>query len=332
MKRLPFVFVSAVISVVASERMFWFWSTGLRVHLELALYYSFSIAVVFSAIARYRVDGWSALLLATPLYAYVTEGLITPILYTGGPFVPFFPAWFSFWHGIMAVGVLLFGVRSWVLRGRLKRLAWASVGLGLFWGTWLSTSRMPANANDQELIDEMGELVVLGPAAFARYAALFTGVLIVAHWLLGFVWPASFEPGKWSCRLAAGLIAIGLVSWTVAIPWALPMFVAYAGLQLLGLRRHRDNTTSADLFFQLHGRTPIKNLWPLVLMAPTAAGSYAALWAVNPSEFALQIVFYTVIAVQTVLGAWLTIRSLIATRVALTDHLRSGGQLRTAST
>ncbi len=294
-----------------SERIFWFWSPGIGGHLEVSAYYALPVAFTLWAMATYRVSSMWSVLLATPLYAYVTEGVITPVMYTGGPLVPFFPAWFSFWHGVMAFGLVLLAIRWWLVVEAWKPLTGAAVGLGLFWGVWSSTLRLPENANDAELVEDLGEaLTVLGPAAFARYTMLFTAVLMLAHWLLGFVWPHSYTPGRIHKVAVGGLVLAGATMWTVVVLWALPMFVTYVALQRWGLRRHAASADGYDIFARLHGRVRIRALLPLLVIAPTAAGTYATVWKLDPSETTLQVIFYGVIAMQTIAGAGLTVTAL----------------------
>ncbi len=303
LRLLAFAMVAAVISTVASERLFWFWTRHLRQHGEVALFYTVAVLVTFWAIGRYGVNGWWSLLLATPLYAYVTEGVITPVMYTGGPFVPFFPLWFSFWHGILAMALVVFAIRRWLLDRAYRALSTAAVGFGAFWGLWASTLRLPENLEDPELLAEHAELVVLEPAEFGIYVATFTAVLAAGHWALGFLWPAEFSPGRWMTRIFGFIVVAWAAMWSVVVPWALPMFLAYGGLQLWGLRRHRAQVRGPDLFAQLQGRVQIRTLWPLGLIVPAAWATYGTLWLIDPSVLTLQWVFYGSIAIQTIAGA-----------------------------
>ncbi len=319
--RVVLVLLVASTAAVGSERMFWFWSPGLADHLVVVSVYWLPAAITLWAIARYRVSGWWSLLLATPLYALVTEGVVTPVTYSGGPFVPVFPAWFAFWHGILAFGVLVIGVRQLLMARRWRLLALVATGLGVFWGVWSTTLWLPENVEDPELLaDHGGALTVLDPAAFAQYAITFTVVVALGHWLMGFVWPTAFEPGRWSRRIVAGLASLMLVVWTFAVPWALPMFAAYAALQWWGLRRHERTAPTDDLFARLAGRTPPVGLLALAPMAAAAALVYWALWAVGPSHDILRTVMWTTIAVQAVAGG---VISIIA--------LRRSGRGRTAA-
>lgn len=308
-RSVAFFYLVAVITAVGSERMFWFWSPGLRSHLEVAAFYAIATTTSLALMRRYQVDSWWSLMLAAPVVAYVVEGVITPILYSGGPFVPFFPVWFTMWHGILSFTVLVFVIRRLLLDETLAKLTMLALGLGVFWGVWSTTQWLPENYEDPELLAEHGTLRILNPDAFAGYAALFTGVLIVAHGVIGFVWPTGTPPPSgrltWSERILGVLVLAGAAIWTAVYPWALPMFLAYAGVQVFALRRHRGQgpPERRDLFAQLAGRVRLRALLPLVIVAPTAAVTYAVLWRIAPSDLALRVLMYSIIAAQTAIGA-----------------------------
>lgn len=332
MKRFAFVFLCSLIATIVAERMFWFWSTGVVQHVEVALFYMLPTAVVIWAIERFRVDDRSSLLLAVPLFAYVTEGVITPVLYSGGPFVPFFPVWFSAWHGVMAVGIALVGIRWLAMRRGAGALGAVSISLGAFWGLWATTLRLPENVEDPELVAENGELIVLDPTAFGRYVVVFVAVLLFGHWAIGYVWPSANASrptlGRWSTMVVAACVAISVIGWTVAIPWALPMFVAYGGLQVWALRRHRNRAAAAlergdelnggsPLLASLAGPVALRRLAPIALMAPAAWAVYTLVWMVDPSDLAIRVIMYSTIVVQTLVGGWLTVGALIGERHSL---------------
>lgn len=319
-RSVAFAYVMALIMVVGSERMFWFWTPGLRSHVEVAGFYAIATGTAIALVRRYRVDSWWSLLLVVPVVAYVVEGVITPMLYVGGPLVPFFPMWFTGWHGIMSLGALVFVVRRLVLDESCWRLTLLAAGFGVFWGAWASTASLPESRSDPDLVAELGTLVVLEPWGFAGYACLFTVVLIVGHGLIGFVWPlgsddrrarSAARSGRLSVgeRVLAGAVLLGSAMWTLAVPWALPMFVVYVSMQLVALRRHRAQTPidRADLFATLAGHVRLRALAPLLVMAPSAAFTYATIWRVGPGDATLRLVMYSTIAVQTVGAAALVI-------------------------
>jgi hypothetical protein len=319
-RSMAFIYLVAVITAVGSERMFWFWAPGVRTHLEVAAFYAIATATGIMLMRRHRVDSWWSLMLAVPVVAYVVEGVITPVLYSGGPFVPFFPAWFTMWHGIMSFAVLVFVIRYLLLAEAIAKLAMLALGIGVFWGVWSTTQWLPESYEDPELLAEYGALEILGPGAFAGYAALFTAVLIVAHGVIGLFWPtvATAPSGRltWGERIVGALVLAGAALWTVALPWALPMFGAYAGLQVVALRRHRARVPVGrpDLFAQLAGHVRLRALLPLVLVAPAAALTYAGLWLLEPSDTVLRVLMYSIIAGQAIAGAVITVRALLRVR------------------
>ena len=319
-RSLAFVYLLALIMAVGSERVFWFWVPGVIAHVEVAAFYSIATAVGVALIRRYRVNSWWSLALVAPVVAYVVEGVITPVLYTAGPFVPFFPAWFTMWHGLMSFVVLAFVVRRLLLSEAFGHLTGLALGFGLFWGVWASVQRLPENASDAEMVSELGPLRILGPGEFAIYAAVFTAVLMASHALIGFVWPRS--PGdvpsgvrRRTDYLLVGLVLVGVIVWTFVVPWALPMFTLYSWVQIAALRRYRSSRAAdgggSDVFVQFVGNVRIRALFPVTLVAPAAALSYALIWELDPSVAVLRIVMYSIIAVQALIGAAVAVLALV---------------------
>lgn len=337
MRSLAFVFVLASITVVGSERMFWFWASEPLPHVELSAFYAIATGAAVMLMRRFHVTSMWSLLLVSPVVAYVVEGVITPVMYSGGPMVPVFPAWFAFWHGILAFVGLGFGLRSLMLRSATGRVAAAAIGLGAFWGLWSSTLRLPENVNDEELIADGGALVVLEPGAFAVYAVTFTAILMASHWAAGFVWPRPISgqparrrlgPAEW---LVASLCLVMVVAWTFVLPWALPMFLAYVALQVVGLRWHRRSLAEPlppSLFDQLRGRLPIRSLLPLALMAPAAAATYLIVWTLDPSDVVLRVMMYSIIAGQGLAGFGITVAALGRSRRKVSGSGDSGSSSR----
>ncbi|MEM9521864.1 MAG: hypothetical protein AAGA37_21330 [Actinomycetota bacterium] len=329
LRRSAFVFVVAAVAAVGSERMFWYWSTDLGSQLFVALFYSIPVGVTLWAIDRYGVSSLWALWLATPLYALITEGVITPVVYSGGPLVPIFPAWFAFWHGMLAFGGLIIGLRFLILAGRTTAVAAASLGLGVFWGLWSTTLWLPENVEDPELIADQGSaLQILDPGEFAAYAALFTGLVLVGHGLFSWLWPASFRPARWTIRLWCVLVLIVVAAWSAVVPWAFPMFLAYAWLHRWGLRRHERIAEGPNLLEQLAGPTPRRPLVAVATMAPAAAITYTACWQLEVPLEAVRAFMWSMIAAQTIAGFVISVMALrragrSSTTERLTDPLAS---------
>ncbi|MEM9746270.1 MAG: hypothetical protein AAF945_06220 [Actinomycetota bacterium] len=316
-----FVFTVAVIIVVGSERMFWYWSASPLVHPEAALFYSASAAAFLAVLRRFEVHSLTGVVLATPIVAYVTEGVITPVLYSGGP-TPFFPLWFTAWHGLLSALVLFVLIRRWAIAGRTRAVAGLSLGLGAFWGTWLITSLLPDQLEDPELVTEHGELVAMAPTEFAVYATTFTAIALAAHLVLDRVWP--IEPTTLFARtekVLGAVLLVGAAAWTVAAPWALPMFVGLCWVQFRVLRRHRDHrpVDRPTVLESMRGPASWRSLTPVVLMAPVAALTYWAWWSIEPSEAVLNGIYFGVIAVQTLIAGAVLVVSWRRTRRAPDD-------------
>ena len=301
-----FVLVVAAIVGVSSERMFWYWSTNPLDHWVVAIVYAPAVAGVLWLLSRYQVTGLWGVMLVAPVLGLLVEGVITPVVYSGGPFVPFFPVWFAFWHGVLGIVVLVYLFRRWLVADHRRPLLAASVAMGAFWGTWAMTMTLPENVADPELVaDNGGPLHVLGPNEFALYALAFSAILVAAHALLGFgLWMRSFEPHaltRWIWLLATGA---AVTAWTFAIPWAAPMFVAYVGLQVWALRRHARSASGPTALEELDGRVRPVSLAPIGALPAVAAFTYTIWWNVGPPEDVIRYGFmYGTIFVQAAVGA-----------------------------
>ncbi len=92
---VTFVLAASAIVTTGAERVFWFWTTSPIAHLEVIAFYTTSVVALFWVLHRYGVHDLASLVLTLPIFAYMTEGVLTPVLYSGGPFVPIFPLWFT---------------------------------------------------------------------------------------------------------------------------------------------------------------------------------------------------------------------------------------------
>lgn len=318
--RLLFVVLAAAIVGVSSERMFWYWATNPLDHLVVAMVYAPAIAGCLWFVDRYRVRGLCGLVLVAPLMGYFVEGVITPVVYSGGP-IPFFPVWFAVWHGVLGVGLMLFGIR-WLLLARRTNALWGvAASLGAFWGLWSTTMWLPENVEDPELIAGAGgPLEILGPLDFGVYAASFSAILAAAHWLIGWVWLSEFRPTRAMVWVWIAVTGAAVIGWSVVLPWAAPMFVGGVALQQWGLRRHAVGN-DRSLLAELHGPVAPAALVPLVAMPLAATAVYAVAWELQPAEDLVRYgAMYGVIGVQTLVGAVMIVRSFLAVRHVAPDR------------
>lgn len=306
LRRLALVLLGGAIVGVSSERIFWYWTANPLAHIEIAAFYAIAVGATIWVISRYRVNNLASLVLAAPIFAYVVEGVITPVLYSGGPFVPFFPVWFTFWHGFFGIVGLWYFLHRWLIAGRWRPIALASAAMGLFWGLWSTTMLLPENLEDREL---EGPVELLDQIAFTRYAFTFTAILAAAHWLWGRLrTPTEFVTSKWTNRIFVLLIGAVLVAYTVAIPWALPMFVAYVALQVWLLRRHAAVARGPGLLQQLEGPVKARHLLALAPMPVVAAVSYGIAWQLDPPFGLVRGFMFTTIGVQTLIALVVLVR------------------------
>ncbi len=334
LRHAAFVFASALTTVTASEWMYWYYTDATPdVFLGLALFYSLSIYAVLWFVHRYHVDDVTSLVLAVPIYAYVTEGVITPILYSGGP-VPFFPLWFSAWHGGLGVLVLWYLLRRLLVADRALAVLAVAAGLGLFWGTWATTMWLPENLDDPDLAESAPHIRTV--VDFARYATIVTAVLAAAHLALGRgLWVANHQPSRVVTALLAGASLIVVAAYSAVFVWALPMMAALLAPTAWLLRRHRAARAADDddragerppILAQLAGPVRLRTLAPLVALPATASVTYAAWTAVDPGDDVVRVIMYGTIGLQTVAAAvvlWVAARRVIRASPG-TGGVRSG--------
>lgn len=301
-----------MVMVTASERIFWYYTDATPgTYGELAFYYSLPVYALFWFLARYRIGDWASMLVALPIFGYVVEGVMTPVMYSGGP-LPFFPVWFTAWHGGLGVLAVWLIPRRLLVTGRTWTLAGLSAALGVFWGTWATTMWLPENLDDPELAESMP--AIRSAEDFALYAAASSLAVVAGHWLLGRIWVSDFRPSRWGSVVAAALCLIMVGAYTAAIPWALPMFVVLVGAVALLLRRHLRSEASAQptIFQQLSGPIRLRSLVAFVPLPVLAASVYAMWEAVAVSETVIRAVFhYGTIWTQTAIFAVAMIWSMV---------------------
>lgn len=298
-RRLLFVAGVASVLVIWSEKAFWYvqgWEFA-----ELVAVYALPTASLLWTVDHYRAAGWRAAILAGALFAFLLEGVITPILYEDGPF-PFLPAYFAGWHGIGSVVLLWYGVRRFLLTGRTWRLAAVASLCGLVFGLWSLMYWLPESATDPDLADQ-GFVVGRWPLGrFALYAVALGLALAAAHLLLDRVWQRRFPPS----RLEVAVVLLGLAVFAaptlIAIPWAPLKLGALLGLVLYGLRR-RAQPDGKSLLEEIGGRFPAVRVWPLAFLPATAVAAYGTASIVEPSNQTIRAVTQGISVGVGVVGA-----------------------------
>lgn len=293
--------------MVASEKMYWYTGAYTATALfELTLFYSLAVMALLYAMDRYSVDTDGRLVLAAGIFALVTEGIITPVVYEDGP-LPVIFLYFLGWHGLISVVFVWHTVHRWSLLGHRRRLALWSGVLGVAWGVWSTNYWRAETIAEQAAENAEGESWDVGQWAvpkFTLFAFGFTALLIGCHWLLGFVWPQRWNPSRgWTIATGVALVA-WLALWTVALPYAPLKFLAFAGSLVWLLHRSRPPADSATLLARNSGRVPLVNLSPLVCLPSGAVASYALMTGLDVDDEVLGSIYWILVG-ATVSGGTL---------------------------
>ena len=321
-RRIGLALTVAAIMVVFSEKVYWY-VTGYGV-VDLIVGYFFPTYLLLWLIDAFRVRRIGPLFLAAAVFGFLTEGVLVGTLYEGGPL-----GWFNAsytplaWHAPLSV---VFGY--WWLGRRLAagslRLVAGCAAVGLLWGLWALAWWLPENAADPALLAQGARLGQWPVADFALHAFAFTGLLAVAHWLLGRADPDLRGFGK-PLRSELALVFGGLLFFFIgvlaAVPWAPLKLLPLLGLALGGLwlsrRREPDLSDLRGFPKPLRSGTRPAALLALFVMPAAAVGVYSVAAAVGPSPD----VIYAVTAVGLMMGP--AVLGWVAFVVALVDAVRN---------
>lgn len=284
LNRLTMTVLTTVIVVIFSEKMYWF-PQGYVIG-ELILFYGVMVYVCLWALDYFRVKGLAAQALIAALFAFLVEGILTPVLFEGGPFDPFMPAYFIGWHGGISwiFGVVL--LRTWLVEGRTTPLVIGCTAVGIMWGLWSLTYWLPGNA-----ADFAGD-ARWSIASFSLYALAFTSLLIVAHALLGSGgWVTTFKPSRWE----KGVVVLFILFFyaTLSFP-AAPLGWIKLGLLLavlaVPLTIRRERTAPLSNLRHLQGHINPIRLPILLLMPALATAVYGLAEYVQPADDLLLLI------------------------------------------
>lgn len=310
-----FVYLTATAAVMASERVYWPWG-GISVDniLGISAYYALPMAATLWLLARVRASRFSQVVLAGAVFGFLVEGVLTSVIYEDGP-LPVLALLFVGWHGVVAFVGFWYLARRWLVGRRRGFLVLGSLGIGLYWGLWAQTWRLPEAADG---LDVTG--LAPTPSEFALYAIAVGGTLTVAHWLLGFVWPRRLVAHRW-VGLTIGVLLVGyhVVAAVVVVPWAPLKLAALLALPVWLLWRRRA-IDGPDLFGQLAGRVRLTDAALLLVMPLVASGVFWAGWLLG--EDAIRGIFEVLNLVQVVAGttalgwaAWREVRDRVPATV-----------------
>lgn len=293
-----FVALSSVIVAMASERVYWYWA-GLNVGsiAEISAFYVIPVTGALWALAHAKATRVHQVVLAGAFFAFLVEGVLTPLIYNDGP-LPIMAAMFVGWHGILAFVGFWYLTRRWLLERRTRLTAIAATSFGALWGIWALVSAV-GDTSDIE-----GGATVLEPSQFAVYALGVGATLAAAHWLIGFVWPTSWRPGRAS-TVIVGLVNVAYMAVAVVllVPWApLKLALLLGGTYWLMMKGRDTNHDEPRILDRLAGRVRAKDAAVLLLMPLAAATTYGAIWASGVSSTISGTVYWAFIVAQILGG------------------------------
>lgn len=306
-RRLVFVLLVTAVLVFFSEKMYWY-PQGYAIW-ALILFYAPIVYVCLWAIDYFRVQRLPQVILIAGLFAFLTEGVLTPVIFEGGLLNPLMPAYFVGWHGLLG---LLFGfylVRQWLRRGQWLWLLLGSGLVGLFWGTWAITYWLPETFAD---FAHPGQWSVVD---FGLHAFTFTLMLAAAHWLLGRGgWQPAFEPGR-AERIFLGLTLLffyATLSFPAA-PFGFVTLILWGTAVCLPLTFHRRRVPPGSILQSLAGPIQLWYVAILFVMPVAATAVYALATVLNPTEETLQLILELTPLAQAAVGASFFLWGLFAT-------------------
>ncbi|MBP6787689.1 MAG: hypothetical protein KA170_08870 [Candidatus Promineofilum sp.] len=315
LSRLVLALLSAAVLLVFSEKLYWY-VTGYSV-LDLLIGYFFPAFILLWVVDTFRVRSLASLFLAAAVFGFVAEGMLTNTLYEGGPL-----AWFSVsytplaWHAPLSVVFGWWWLRRELLAGRVRRVALGCAAVGVLWGLWALAWWLPENAADPALLAAGARLGRWPVADFALHAFTFTGLLALAHGLLGRGgWRVSFRP-SW---IEVGLVAAGLLLFfgTLVLPvypWAPLRLLVLVGVVFGALYVNKHHEPLGSALSDLAGLVPPRRLVGLATMPVAAVAVYAIAAVLEPSPDVITVITAYGLMLGTAVLGWVAfVGALVAT-------------------
>lgn len=297
--RLLFALMVSLVLSFFSEKAYWYIG-GYGDMLAVAVFYGFPTYATLWAIDYFRVRRMAPLFLAASIYGLLVEGVLTPVVYAGFPFNPISISYTSLaWHAPISVVFGWVMLRRALLDGDGRRVLRLAVAFGVFWGTWMMIWRLPEAFDDPEL---EGLTYTFSAGEMARYVAVTSLVMVLAHGLLGrrWLWHTAFKPSRVDGGLVLAMLGLLFGVIVLAVPYALLELPVLLGLIYWALRANRQREAEGSVLSDLAGTIPPRRLWPLALIPMLTAAIYA-LSARFPEDL-IRVVFYGIYLVQTLGG------------------------------
>ncbi len=309
--KFAFVFLSSLLVVTASERVYWYLGgLGFEANIVIALFYMIPTLVMLWVVGSGPSQRLHQVILGGAVFGFVVEGVLTTVIYEDGP-LPVLAALFVGWHGLLSVVAFWYLARKWLLERRRSALATGSALIGAYWGIWSIVYRLPESTEDFE-----ESFAVMEPGEFAVYALGVGAIFAIGHWLIGYVWPDDFRLSKWGRRGTVALVAgYGSLAVLVFVPWAPAKLAVLIGTALWLLRRSRTTTSGEpSAVAALQGRVALRDVLILMIAPLVAGAAYAGVWAMDLTDDSVEGLMALLVATQVVAGlvafGWAARRSL----------------------
>ncbi|MEM0980399.1 MAG: hypothetical protein AAGH78_09005 [Cyanobacteria bacterium P01_H01_bin.58] len=304
--RLLFVMLMTAIAVFFSEKVYWY-PQG-YVLWGLLMFYAVPVYACLWAIEHFRVQRLSALILVAALFAFLVEGVITPVIYEAGLFDPVMPFYFVGWHGWLSIIWGWYYLRVWLVRAEWRKLLLASTLFGSFWGAWSITFWLPEQVADWPQLEALGEAVTRHTQwptlAFGLYTLTFTGMLVVSHWVLGQGgWQRTFTLSNVEKGLLIAILIFFFATLALPVsPLGIFKLVALLGVLFLALRSNRQIESAGSLLTELGGVVKPLALLGLLAMPAMATAVYALALELEWSEATIRALLDSITLLQVVIG------------------------------
>ncbi len=299
-RRLAAVLLFTSVAVFFSEKAYWYVQG--YAWFVLVVFYAFMVYPCLWLIEHFKVSRLSEGVMVAAVFAFLVEGVLTPVLYEGGLSDLSMPLYFLGWHGLLSVVVGWQVLRVWLVEDRWFRVVMGGVLFGGFWGLWSLTFWLPENAGHAT------EPARWATWSFGLHAVTFTATLAAAHGLLGRgVRLPHFSPSRLE-RVLALICVAALFAMLVlpAVPWAplklLPLLAIPIAFLWLS-RGKAEQPGRSGLMHNCMRPARWRALTGLLVMPASATSVYAVAGSTQPSDESLRSLMEGLTLLQMAAGA-----------------------------
>jgi len=289
LKQFLFLFLSSAIVVFFSEKSFWY-IQGYKL-APIILFYHIPTFFFLLSLQHYSADNKFSLFLGGALFGFITEGVLTTTLYEDGYLNLMSISYTSLgWHAIFSATFGWYYLHKWLVARDVKKIILFSIAFGLFWGLWSLVFWMPVNINEPLFQPPEFTPGRWAWGDFTLFTFVMTLTLMLAHWLISFVWPDTFKPSKPVIVIAiivAFFVFVGQVF--LSYPFAPIKLAAVIAPTIIFLVINQKKSSRAPMLQSLKGKVFLQDTaW--ILLMPTAASlvyGFAAIINLNTDIISL---------------------------------------------